>query len=102
MDLKFFRFFITANYNTNSTEEIETLTNLGAEFKEFLIKKYHNVANGNDILNKIWDISPSIIMYNVINIPSLTYNGYNPKLVIHFSEFIQKTHNEIKLTYKQD
>jgi len=88
MDLEFFPHFIRINFpNINLTNE--EAIEIGKEFKKYLIDKFKDKS---EILEKIWDINLIRVIMDQNN--PLKINGYNPALVLHFTQFVETKQKE--------
>ncbi len=91
MNLEFFPHFIRANYPEISDVSNEDLMEIGKDFKSYLIEKF---KDKEDKLEPIWDIDAKTVIMNQVSKDPFMVNGYNPGLIIHFGDFVEKMKNE--------
>lgn len=93
MNTQHFPHFVKANYPSFRNESIETLIEVGDEFKNYLEEKFKdNVSK----LNDIWNIEPNHIIMMQVNKTPFRVNGYHPALILHFEEFFKQEAEKAK------
>jgi hypothetical protein len=98
MDLQYFPHFIRKNFPYSQISK-KDMIKIGEDFKIYLLETF---KGKEDLLEKIWDISPLSILRNSFNMDIFnpkTINGFNPMLLHHFNKFFEKTVKEDEKRY---
>lgn len=76
-----------ANFPEIKNESNEALLEVGQAFTKYLQDKFRGKE---DTLKKISDIDPKTVVWRLINKDPFAVNGYDPVLVLHFTQFVKE------------
>lgn len=85
MNTEYFIQFLKINFKNIDVTKDEAIE-IGEEFKNYLLDKF---KDNQDKLNNIWNIDPINVIPNMEH--PFKVNGYDPVLILHFTEFVKNS-----------